>query len=149
MNISFYKIFDDKKVVNKKTDSTTLIKTISGSFKQDCDVMAPVVEVAYDNDLMTANYMYIPDLRRYYYVAPPVLSTQRLIFKGEVDVLKSYDAGIRALTCVVERQEYKHQLYLADKYFKALSYKVVKTFKWPRRFDKDHSSFVLTTGGKS
>lgn len=151
MTINFYKIYDDKKVVSKKTDSTTLVKTVTGSFKEDCDVMSPVIEVTYDADLMTANYIYISELQRYYYISPPVLSAQRLIFTGEVDVLKTYDTDIKKLPCVIARQqdpEYHSNRYLNDPTFRALQPKRVLTFNFPNSFSTD-GAIVMAIGGHS
>lgn len=151
MTIVFYKIYDDRRVVNKTTNNTTKIVELTGIFKQDCDVKAPVVEVAYDVRLMAANYMYISDFGRYYFISPPVLSAQRMIITGEVDVLKSFATDIKKLSCVIARQqdpEYHSNRYLPDPMFRALQPKDILTFNFPQSFDSN-GSFVLAVGGHS
>ena len=50
--------------------------------------------------------MQIPDLGRYYYISDMILNTGHNIdIIGSVDVLKSYDAQIRAITATIIRSE--------------------------------------------
>lgn len=150
MEIKLYKISDDRRTLIKDVSSAgNIIATVNGTIKTDCDILAPTIELTYFSDLAKCNYMYVSDWGRYYYINDLKVGAQRCFITGAVDVLMSYAAQIQALKCIVERQEYEHQLYLQDKYFKALSYKIVKTFEWKKQFDKNNSSFVLTTGGES
>ena len=155
MIVYFYKIADDRKVVDKTTDSTTLVKTCNSvHYKDDVDILNPTLEIAYDATLTTANCLYVPDWNRYYYINNITTGMQRLFFECHVDVLKSYTSEIKDLYCVVQRQEdiNKANLYLPDYMFRAKSIKTVSTPyifpNSPHTFTKNQS-IILTTGGRS
>ena len=122
MTITVYKISDDRRVVNKTLG--TAVATLTAVFKNDADILYPVLEVAYNSSVLTANYLYIDTLHRYYYIKNIKLDRQRLFLECEVDVLKTYYDGIRNLTCVVSRQSNinKAQNYLNDDFFRLLQY---------------------------
>lgn len=153
MTITFYKITDDKRQVSKTLNSTTKIKDSTGSMKTDCNIMDPVLEMSYDVVLLTCNYMYIPEFNRYYFVTKIEVGAQRMFITAHVDVLQTYAAQIRNLNCIIARQESKDHanLYLNDKIFKALNYKVINTVKFPKTpfmsGNNNIDSLVLTVGG--
>ena len=151
MEIKLYKISDDAKTVSKTLGAQQIIATVNGTIKNDCDILRPTIELTYFSQISQANYMYISDWGRYYFLEKPTVSAQRCYITGRVDVLTSFASEIKELDCIVERQEKwpNYNLYLPDKYFKGLAYKVIKTFRWSKGFDKDHSSLILTTGGRS
>lgn len=150
MTITFYKISDDKRQVTKTLNSTTKIKDSTGVIKTDCSIMEPRIEMAYDSQLITANYMYIPDFHRYYFINKIDTGAQRLFIEGHIDVLQTYASQIRNLYCVVARQEdeNKSNLYLNDEIWKNLQIRQAVPLAFPKSFDKD-GSFVFVTGGQS
>lgn len=156
MTVKFYKISEDRKVVDKSLIDTglnaNLVKTCSSvHYKDDVDVLNPVLEISYDASLVSANYVYVQEWGRYYYINNITTGMQRLYFSCHVDVLKTYKNGIKQLKCIIERQESKSngKLYMADKAFKSEVRKIISTRKLSGRFDKSNSSFILTTGGRS
>lgn len=151
MIVYFYKISDDRKVVNKTTDATTLVQTCNSvHYKDDVDILNPVLEIAYDALLTTANYLYVPDWGRYYYINNITTGMQRLFFECHVDVLKSYDVDIRKLSCVIARQENSTNanLYLNDGMWHNLQYKQIARAIYNKSFD-DTGSYVLAICGES
>ena len=150
MTITFYKIADDKRQVSKTLNSTTKIKDSIGVIKTDCSIMEPRIEMAYDSQLITANYMYISDFGRYYFINKIDTGAQRLFIEAYIDVLQTYSAQIKELDCIVARQEAenKSQLYLNDGIWKNLQIKQTVPLAFPKSFDKD-GSFVFVTGGQS
>lgn len=150
MTITFYRITDDKKQVSKTLNSTTKIKDSTGVIKTDCSVMEPRLEMEYDPPLITANYMYIPDFGRYYFIDRIDTGAQRLFIQGHIDVLQTYSEQIRDLYCIVARQEdeNKSNLYLNDEIWKNLQIRQAVPLAFPKSFDKD-GSFVFVTGGQS
>lgn len=150
MTITFYRITDDKKQVSKTLNNTTKIKESTGVIKSDCSVMEPRLEMEYDVALITANYMYIPDFGRYYFIDRIDTGAQRLFIQGHIDVLQTYSTQIRNLYCIVARQENenKSNLYLNDEIWRNLQIKQAVPLAFPKSFDKD-GSFVFVTGGQS
>lgn len=150
MQIMFYKITDDKRQLNKTLTAGTLKKTLTGDLKIDTDILNPILEVGYDADILTCNYMEIPALGRYYFIENITTSTQRLLVAGHVDVLQTYATDISNLKCVIARQESKTRSnkYLNDGIWRNLQPKDVLTAPFPNPFDST-GSYILAIGGDS
>lgn len=148
MTFKFYTISDDRKAVKKTITSSTLVKTVTGYLKGDCDILHPVLELAYDGDLLAANYLYIQEFGRYYFIGPPKLSQQRLYITGEIDALMSWKDDIMDLSCVLSRQEKLFNLYLNDGNFHLLQKKQISSIVFPQSFTTD-GSYILAVGGSS
>lgn len=149
--ITLYRMTQDKKVVNKTLTSANTIASVTASFKGDCTITDPVIELDYDTGYLQANYMYISDFGRYYFIEQTVVSEQRIIYSCHVDVLKSFTGDIRNMTALVSRSEKNYNLYLNDKYFKVLNYKNDEVFEFPEdtknRFTNKFYSYVLVVAG--
>lgn len=145
MTITVYKISDDRRVVNKTLG--TAVATLTAVIKNDADILYPVLEVAYNASVLTANYLYIDTLQRYYYIKNIKLDRQRLFLECEVDVLKSYYNEIKNLTCVVSRQENNYNTYLNDGVWRNLQPKEVITLPFTQSFYRP-CNFVMTVGGE-
>lgn len=104
---------DDPRVVSKSTTnvSTGVDMTPKGNF----DLCTPLVVLAYNTAYLGANYAYIPELARYYYINDMVLSPgSQIVLQLAVDVLKTWDTQIRACEGVVVRSESIGSNYLPD-----------------------------------
>lgn len=145
MTITVYKISDDRRVVNKTLG--TAVATLTAIIKNDADILYPVLEVAYNSSVLTANYLYIDTLQRYYYIKNIKLDRQRLFLECEVDVLKSYYNEIKNLSCVVARQENNYNTYLNDGVWRNLQPKEVITLPFTQSFYRP-CNFILTVGGE-
>lgn len=66
--------------------------------KSGCDVLRPVLELSFQVSTMgtitNANYSYIPDFRRYYWVKNWHFANAKIICELEVDVLATYKSNI-------------------------------------------------------
>lgn len=149
--IKLYKMKQDKKVVDKTLGPADQIAQLTALFKGDCTITDPVIEVAYGSEYLNANYMYISDFGRYYFIEQTVVSEQRIIYSCHVDVLKSFSTDIRNMTALVSRSENNYNLYLNDKYFKVLNYKNDEVFRFPKetrnKFTNKFYSYVLVVAG--
>lgn len=151
MTITLYRISDDRIVVDKNTSNSTKLGDLNAHYKEDTDFLNPVLELAYDATYYAgANYIYISEWQRYYYIVGKKTGMQRMFFTCEIDPLKSFKSGIKNLTCIVERQERRNKcdMYLQDSAFKAQVRKIISTRYFPKSFSKT-PSIILTTGGKS
>ena len=98
-------------------DPRTLDKTVSwigGDTPTDfsciptdtCDILSPTLILAYNNAILTANYVYISDFGRFYFISDPAIVTGgRIIIKLSVDVLMTYSVGIKNCPCCITRNE--------------------------------------------
>ena len=149
--ITLYKMTQDKKVVNKVLNAADIIANLTASFKDESTITDPVIEVAYGTDYLKANYLYISDFGRYYFIQQTIVSEQRVIYVCHVDVLKSYASQIGNMKALISRSEQNYNMYLNDKYFKVLNYKNDEVFRFPEdsrhKFTNKFYSYVLVVAG--
>ena len=123
------------------------VATFSGTLKDETSVIDPVFEVESDLDLSQANYIWIEDLHRYYYVLNIVsVATNLWRFHCHVDVLMTYKPTILAHEAVIARQENLYNLYLNDgDTFKVTQRSKIQQKKFPTGFTG--SSYVMIVAG--
>ena len=113
MDIILYNTKDDNRKLNK---TLTEIKTITVRLKDDTDIMHPVIELNGANLPPTANYCYIADFGRYYYINQQDIKIGRdLVLTLSVDVLMSWKSLILNSTVIAERTSNKYNKYIPDK----------------------------------
>ena len=104
MTVTLYKTSDDRRVVTKAL--TSIASNITIIPKEQLDILTPRIRLAWNSAYLAANYMYISDLGRYYFISDMLLNTGHNIdIIGNVDVLMSYAAQIRALDATIIRSE--------------------------------------------
>lgn len=111
--IILYTCTCDKRVVDKTT-SLILYKNLNGSFRSDMDITSPTFNIEC-NELPHANYCFIQDLNRYYFI-DDVRIIRKNVFeiKCKVDVLMTYSKYIINSTQYVSRQENEYNELLND-----------------------------------
>ena len=105
MTISLYSTGDNPKTVTK---TLAAISSVQGRATQPCNILRPELILSGDSavNAINANYVYVPDFGRYYFVKDHTTDTAaRIILSCEVDPLMSWDAGIRASKQLVTRSE--------------------------------------------
>ena len=105
MTINLYSTGDNPKKVTK---TLTAISTVQGRTTQPCNILHPELILSGDSTVnaINANYAYVPDFGRYYFVKDHTTDTAaRIILSCEVDSLMSWAAGIRASSQLVTRSE--------------------------------------------
>lgn len=145
MKVQIYKTASEKNKLNKQLE---LIKEINVKLLNDTEILKPVIEVSHIpiKDLNNANYMYIPDLNRYYFIDNIELMTGNNVYiSGSVDVLMSYMADILNLKGTVKRAESLKNGYIIDENYKSVSYSQIVTKRFPNSMNQD--SFILMTVG--
>ena len=109
--INLYNNSSEPEVVDK---SLSLQTSLQGQLKDNTSIITPTILMNI-NSIPTANYMYIPDFHRYYYITNIECVRNGLIqISAKCDVLMTYKSGIRACNALVERQEYNYNPYLVD-----------------------------------
>ena len=150
MNAKFYHNYSDNKVVDKSL--TQIGSTISSAvIKDNVSVTDPVFTLHDFTSFnpATANYCYIDDLKRYYYITDIVILTPSVYeIHCHVDVLKTYAAGIRSNSAVICRQQNKgmYDLYLTDGVFKTKAYSKYDIIKFGSGFTSEHFVFSVAGG---
>lgn len=103
MQITIYNNQSDARRVSK---TLTALKTLQAEFYESSSVIDPVLLAAYDSALFKANYAYIELMGRYYFIKNiEVLNGRQMRITMHADVLMSYAAEIKALNCIIDKQE--------------------------------------------
>lgn len=146
MNITIYENRSENNVLDKSI--TRLGSTQSGTLREDCSIIDPVIRIESftDFDIKRANYAYIPDFNRYYYINNIICKSDKIFeLHMHVDVLKTYASGIRGNTAIISRQETDYNLYLQDGVFKTYANPHFEIRQFPNGFDDFH--FIFSVAG--
>ena len=109
MTAILYNNVSDSRKINK---NLTELSTINITLYLDTNVETPVFKVK--NFINNANYMYVPDLHRYYYINNYTLSNQCVYLHCSVDVLATYKTEILNSECLISRSETDYNDNIVD-----------------------------------
>lgn len=99
-------LYTTESPVNMVDKVLTTLATVTGTPTKDFNVSAPEFDLSYSSNAIAANYMYVSELGKYYFLKPPIVRTDGLItIRGDVDVLKTFSAGIKAAPATVIRSQ--------------------------------------------
>lgn len=113
MTINLLYTTDDPFTATKTT--TTVAAGVTIVPKANLDILSPVVVLAYNASYLGANYAYIPDLGRYYFIRDQILSPgKQIALQLNIDIRMSWDAGIRGCSGVVVRSQSIGSNYFPD-----------------------------------
>ena len=137
---------DSEKI--KLDKELTQIATIEGRLFQDTSITKPSIMFDLDTAVFSANYLYIPQFNRYYFISDVVnVSANKWQIQARVDVLTSFKSAIRQNTAIIERQENEYNLYLDDKYYRAYQNEDVQYKKFSGSLPSDKYILVVNGGG--
>lgn len=118
----------DNNVVNKKL---TAVVTLTGTLRNECEVVDPTILIECD-DPNKFNYIYIPALKRYYYIKDRNSVRNNIVeITAHCDVLMTYKADFLKLPAVISRNTHDYNVYLPDDQFSAMAYQRVQLRKFP------------------
>ena len=142
MTVTFYQLSINPIVLNK-TLGTGADKTCV--IKDNLDVLNPVFELDFDASILSKNYMYVPDLGRYYFITSIEIINHVIIIRGHVDVLKTYNTQIRSGKCTATRSN-KKNLTIPDTMVISLPTEKIQYRKLSGEITG--GTYVLLLGGK-
>ena len=148
MNIQIQQTTSEKNKIGK---SISNLYTASGALREGTSIINPVIRISGANipTLKNANYMYIPDFNRYYFITDIKSIRNGLIeISGHVDVLQTYAGQIRSNTAIIKRNANSWNLYIEDGLFKTYANPHIFTKLFPSGF-KDPSFVLSVAGGKA
>lgn len=148
MNIQIQQTTSEKNRIGK---SISTLYTASGALREGTSIINPVIRISGANipSLKNANYMYIPDFNRYYFINDIKSIRNGLIeISGHVDVLQTYASQIRSNTAIIKRNANSWNLYIEDGLFKTYANPHIFTKLFPSGF-KDPSFVLSVAGGKA
>lgn len=139
--INLYNNSSEPEVVDK---SLSLQTSLQGQLKDMVSIKEPTILIN-ANSIPDANYMYIPDFHRYYYITDKNLFRTNLVeLHTHCDPLMSFKSGIRACNALVERQEYNYNPYLVDNLYPMDNKNTVSSKKLKGNYGFKHNNIVLT-----
>lgn len=122
-NIKFYKMTLDKRYLDKTSGMTQQGQTLTGvHFIDDTEIVNPILKLS-SFDENNVNYVYIPSLRRYYYVNGVTYSKGYYYVNLHVDVLMSFKESIKKQTVVADRSASQYRQYIDDNILKTEQYR--------------------------
>ena len=116
MKVILYKSRADNRQLDKSS-KLSKVKTLDVHLKDDTSIIEPtlVCNLLSHAKLSVANYLYIPDFGRYYFINNIVEKTGRVFeIVCHVDVLHTYKGNIKQLTALILRQENIYHPYIED-----------------------------------
>lgn len=123
--------------------------TLQGTLKTETSIMNPVIDIAGTNTILSYNYCYIPDFKRYYFITDIVVVRNGLFrLSLSVDVLQTYWNELQNLKVIVARQENRMDAYLNDDKQKVRAYDKIYTVmpSTVSPFGKEFSYVLLVAG---
>lgn len=131
---------------NRLTKDLTDIITLSGTLRDSCSILEPVIMIATDSIPTTANYMTIAEFGRSYFIRD-ITSVRNGLYQisAHVDVLSTYAEQLKACGGIVQRQENDWNLYVDDSAFWVYQNPYVLTRQFPSGFTTQE--FVLAVAG--
>ena len=111
MNVTLYNVKDDSGHMVK--DLSTVIGTYSGAVRGPIVIDSPSVLI--EATIETANYCYIPDFERYYWIkAKDIVRNNVTMLQLVSDPLQSFAEQIKALPAYVYRSDSLYNMDMID-----------------------------------
>lgn len=147
MEIKLYYTDSENNVVNKTLNNELEITNVV--FKQQTDVLTPLLILSFDNTIFNYNYVYIPILNKYYFITGvECLSNNNFIVKLRVDVLMTYKNDISNFDVIINRGEnIEHNDYIIDSENILQNNENVITCAFPIQPLNKNLYYILTTVG--
>jgi hypothetical protein len=143
MTIQLYRNISTAERVNKSI--TAVGSALTGTIKEESSIIDPVITIAAQN-LPDANYLYITEFKRYYYINNIVCDYDGMFqIEAHVDVLMSNAATIRQQRAIVAKQQNRYNLYLNDPDYRTYSDPWIITREFPSGFSDP--CYLLTLRG--
>ena len=145
MQIDFYKNTVPK---NRLYRNLTGHLVSQGHLIDPCDVLNPVIKMAYNAYHVNINYCYIPDFNRYYFIEDYVIEGDTITLYMHVDVLYTYRQTILQSQCIAMRSSSHGNLYLKDDFVQFENGWIYNYSKFPYEFDDETGTYLLYITGR-
>lgn len=139
-------LMNNQEELNKITKSPVTVRTLTGTLREQTDLVNPQINVEFNGTLTDVNYMYIAEFHRYYFITK-IESVRTNLWRiyAHCDVLKTYSEGILGTEAVVARNENSFNLLLNDSFFKVYANPRLQISRFSGKFTGD--SYVLAMKG--
>lgn len=148
MTITLYNNLSNKKTINKTITKISDINNVR--LKDNCSILNPVLQLTLSSDIISCNYVYIPDFSRYYFKGDIEYVTNDIInVPLSVDPLFSFASNVMNSKVTAIRSTNHYDRYLYDDRQASLltTIKQTKTFSVtpfnPAGLTSQNKSFIL------
>ena len=145
--VTFYNNSSNAHAVNKVL---SLISTVTVKLKEPVDIERPEILLSGAQGAIKANYVYIPELGRYYYCHSELERGQLVRFVCDMsDPLMSFKSALLSSPAVVARNPWHFDLYLPDSKMPIETRTASAILKFPNQtiFSGNDNCYILTTIG--
>lgn len=147
MNVTanFYVCDSDRRNLYK---NISLIFTADFVFYENSSIMQPRLRLAYNANITSCNYMYIPALNRCYFIDDISFNNAgEMIVACQIDVLETYQQQIAGITCNIARYENYDLSLCPDTNILIKNYNIINIYKSDSGFDTTFGDYVLQIVG--
>jgi len=118
----------DKRYMNKKLQQ--IGNNLNVELIEPTSVIDPDIILSSGTQIMKANYIFLEDFGRYYYINNYTFEYERIIAHCHVDVLMSFAPELAKENVIVERSNFDtSSLYLNDNELRMYNYSLFKTME--------------------
>ena len=148
MTITLYYNRDEPDVVEKRL-TPALTNDLTGVLREETSMLRPTITIGLPaSSLANANYAYIAEFGRYYYIEDRVsIRTDLTQLIMRVDPLMSFKAALLQTSVLVKRNAYNYNLKLNDGSLVAYADGHVLAYPFSGGFNTE--SFILIVAGGS
>lgn len=136
-----------------KTFIANVDVTLEGVFRENEDILNPIITVETSTNLSDFNYVEITQFGRSYFMRPEVVNNKLWRLHCRVDVLSTYATGIKNSDALVKRTEANDKInfYINDgalytEQREKITYHKFKTGNVPASFGTD-TYYLIVAGG--
>jgi hypothetical protein len=154
MQLTYYNNKSDRRYVDKNIVQISLQdhnNPVDITLINPTNIINPVFKVKDADIYMTANYCYVNDLHRFYFIDDITLDNGYGFLHCSVDVLMTYKEGLRNLEAVVTRQEAHVDFYQNDERYRIEQRTAKRTIAFSggdaSGFDFNNQQFILGVVG--
>lgn len=135
---------------NKINKSPVPVITVTGELKENCTIVDPDITIQYAGSFIGANYAFIPEFGRYYFIKNAETPANGLwTLSMHTDVLMSFASSILNSPATVARSSNNFNMYLNDDHYGIQENPYIFTKSFPAGFDTSLASYVLALVGVS
>lgn len=149
MRIDLYYTNSDNASLNKQLQSVAVLESVHPVSPVNVSHPAYKIGSAQRETVLRANYAYIADLHRYYYIEPVTLiNNENYLLELSVDVLMSFKSNILMLPAIVEKSnEDFANLDYNDGSFINQEGRFLEIIKFAGGFNETASNILTVAGG--
>lgn len=140
----------DKRYLKK--DILQIGNTLNVTLIEPTTVIDPDIILAPNTRIMEANYIWLKDFNRYYYINNYTFEYERIIAHCHVDVLMSHAKELGDEIIIMDRSDRNRaSFYLNDNELRMYNYSLFKTIKFKPQsglhFDESKEQLVMVCSG--